>query len=98
MVRCGDRIVLGFLHLFYKQWTHKTFVGERRFIGLEAQNALSFVTDKKVRQKDKGAMQGTPNFQVEPQCTVKPSLQPDWLPTLFNKYNSYQCQSLLFFV
>lgn len=42
MVRRGDRIVLGFLHL-YKQRTHKTFLGERHFIGLEAQNPLSFV-------------------------------------------------------
>jgi hypothetical protein len=52
VVRCGDRIALGFLHLFYKQRTHNTFLGERRFIGLEAQNPLSFVIDKKVRQKD----------------------------------------------
>lgn len=42
MVRCGDGIVLGFLDLFYKQRMHKTFLGERRFIGLEAQNPFSF--------------------------------------------------------
>lgn len=64
MVRCGDGIVLGFLDLFYKQRTHKTFLGERRLLDWRHKIHSPSVFEIEVQMILQGAMCMQPGSSI----------------------------------